>query len=378
MKIAPHELCPHLKICSGCHFGELSYAEQSLQKKNHLLEIFNSCNLPAPAIEFISVGENHLRTRLDVTLEDGLCGLYGFDKKIIDMKICLQISEDLQQAFADFRKVKIPIRKGSVRLRVGPEGSRGLWLDFANLDIQKLLLEKLTLQQLLDFNFKIEIGQKGKSLVQKNNQFKLSDPTPHNWFQVQLLKKQVPLKSLISSFTQPSWISSQKITDLIQTWIRRAAPGPKTIVEFGSGIGPFTLPLLAEGYFLSVFESNAQAVELLKLNATDNNLQKNLQIHCDDFQKKPIPAGKNYDIALVNPPRSGLKKFVHELINLNVKTCIYISCFPESLGIDLQHFIHAGYEIKNVALVDQFPQTKHFETCVLLQRIDFDSGNITG
>ncbi len=377
MTITSQEICPHIKICSGCHYGEMPYNNQSLQKKDHLLEILSSFLLPIPEVQFISVGENRLRTRLDVTLEDGLCGLYGFDKKIIDMKVCLQISDELQKAYNDFRKVKIPIRKGSVRLRVGPQGIRGLWLDFANLDIRKLLFEKTTLQELLDLGFIIEIGQKGKSLVLKNDDFKLTEPSPQIWFQVQLLDTQIPLKSLISSFTQPSWISSQKISDFILLALHAESSKPKAVVEFGAGIGPFTLPLLAQGHYVSVFESHVQAVELLELNATTHNLQKNLKIHCDDFQKKPIPAGEKYDVALVNPPRSGLKNFVHELIKLNVNTCIYISCYPESLALDLQHLVRAGYEVKKISIVDQFPQTKHFETCVLLQRVDFNSGNIT-
>lgn len=377
MQHTPEEFCPHLKICSGCHFGELPYHEQSLQKKEYLLETFKIFHLAIPAIDFISIGENYLRTRLDVTIDSGLCGLYGFDKKIIDMKVCFQITEDLQKAYDDFRKVKIPIQKGSVRLRVGPQGMRGLWLDFANLDIQKLLLEKTTLQELLGFGFEIEIGQKGKSLAFRNNEFKLVDPCPQDWFQVQLLSKSRPLKSLISSFTQPSWISSQRISALIQSWMSSQSSEPLSIAEFGSGIGPFTLPLLAENHIVSVFESNSQAVEILILNASENNLNKNLQIFCDDFHKKPIPSGENFDIALVNPPRSGLKDFVHELIKLEVTTCIYISCFPESLALDLQHLTNSGYQIKEIVIVDQFPQTKHFETCVLLQRIDFNSGNIT-
>ena len=110
---------------------------------------------------------------------------------------------------------------------------------------------------------------------------------------------------------------------------------------------------------------------LEKLDNEGMALDQKLSIYNDDFQTKNLSVNKKYDAILVNPPRSGLKKFADEIIKMNPMKLIYVSCFPESLVTDLKKLITAGYQIKNITLVDQFPQTKHFETCVLLERINF-------
>lgn len=367
--------CPYLSKCSGCHFERQSYLEQILSKKNHLMEVFKQENIIFPEIQIKSLAENHLRTRFDFTIENKKRGLYDFNKNIIDIKICSQITHELQTAFNDFHKVDFSIYKGSVRLRIGPEQQRGAWLDFANLDIKNLLNEKKSLIALLELGFLVEIGQKGKSLVSLGSHLKLSEPVERPWFQTKLIDhSEISLKCLISSFTQPSWVSANAITDIIQRWIFNDLSHPLqqlNVAEFGAGIGQFTLPLLSAGHQVDVFESHQQAAQFLKINASHNHLSKNLNIFIGDFQKNPIPHKKKYHLALVNPPRSGLKNFVHELIQLNTAYCMYISCFPETLAIDLKKLKDYDFIIKELVIVDQFPQTKHFETCVLLQRVNF-------
>lgn len=364
--------CTYLPVCSGCHFKDLPYVQQTEFKLQTLSDCLTAQSIVTPPIKTLSLGQNQLRHRFDFTIDQGKIGLYGLDKSILDITKCLQISDELQEAYEDIRKVTFPIRKGSVRLRVGPGGKRGVWLDFANIDIKNLLEDGKAFQQLLNLGFQIEIGQKGRSLVKLNDQFKLADPISEDWFQTNL-KDYVTfnLKSLISSFTQPSWITANAMVEIIHTWVDQIAmQGHLTICEFGSGIGQFTLPLLSYGHAVDVYEFDKTATELLKLNSEIAGLTERLKIYCDDFQKKSESHIPNYDIAFVNPPRSGLKNFVHELTRIKTPSCIYVSCFPESLAMDLNIMQESGYVIKEIVMVDQFPQTKHFETCVLLQRID--------
>lgn len=366
-------ICPYLKDCGGCHYDNLPYETQSELKLQHLELCFKEAGLNLPRVQFISLGQNHLRNRFDFTIEANRKGLYGRDKSILDIQACLQITPELQAAYDDFRKIDFGIKKGSVRLRVGPDKNRGVWLDFANIDIKTLLDDGKSFQQLLDLGFQIEIGQKGKSLVKKQGLFKLADPVSSQWFQVHLNNYvSFNLSSLISSFTQPSWTTANSLVEVVHGWVDSLSldSNALSVCEFGAGIGQFTLPLLSYGHHVDVFEFDQLATEMLAVNAKKSQLQDHLTIYCDDFQKKPIAQIPKYDLALLNPPRSGLKNFVHEVTRLKTKTCIYISCFPESLAQDLKAFVNAGYEIKDVVLVDQFPQTKHFETCVLLQRID--------
>lgn len=366
-----NSLCPYLSKCTGCHYDTLPYTEQTKLKLQHLDACLKNSELSFSDIQFISCGENYLRDRFDFTIETNKMGLYGPDRSILDIDRCLQLSPELQQAYEDFRKVSFPIKKGSVRLRVDPDGNRGAWLDFANADIKNLLEDGKSFQQLLDIGFQIEIGQKGKALSKKNNLFKLVDPIYASWFKVNLNNYvSQNLQCLISSFTQPSWKTADALVEVVHQWLNSLKLKDGSICEFGSGIGQFTLPLLSYGYSVDVYEFDRTATELVLLNAQNAKLDSKLNVFCDDFQKKPISNQSKYNLALVNPPRSGLKNFVHEIVRLNTEYCIYISCFPESLATDLKTLAESGYEIKKMTMVDQFPQTKHFETCVLLQRIN--------
>ncbi|MBC7458776.1 MAG: class I SAM-dependent RNA methyltransferase [Bdellovibrionaceae bacterium] len=361
--------CKYLSICTGCHFPGQSYHLQSAFKLQHLQALLADAGLKYPSIQFKSIAELGLRTRLDFTIEDGKFGLYDVNRNIVDIDSCLQISDELQLALTEFRKISFPIRKGSVRLRVGPDGNRGVWLDFANTDIKNLLNEKKSLQQLLDLNFTVEIGQKGKSLVFIKNEFKLGAPLAKPWFQAKFANNNyVSLNCLISSFTQPSWRSAEVMSDIVLDWVSDLRSG--AIAEFGAGIGTFTLPLLASQFHVDIFESHAQAASYLQINASANNLEKNLEIFIGDYHTQKVPAGREYPVVLVNPPRSGLRDFVSEIVRLKPLKCIYISCYPESLACDLKVLKDAGWTLKQVIIVDQFPQTKHFETCVLLERIN--------
>ncbi len=363
--------CRHLSTCNGCHFAFEPYASQLLQKKEILAKLFTDAHLSIPEIQIKTCGENFLRQRFDFTIEDGAMGLYDKNQKLLDLHECSQLAPAVAAAFLEFKKIVFPIKKGSVRLRVGPTGIKGVWLDFANLDIKNLLTEQTCFKALLELGFKIEVGQKAKTLskliFQTEDRFKLTDPEPQAWFKTDTHL----LECFISSFTQPSWDTAHVITETILKWLHpNQVSCGQHIAEFGSGIGQFTLPLLAQKHNVDVYESHEQAVQLLLKNAQRNGLEENLQIYRGDYQKMALPVGKRYDAVVVNPPRSGLKDFTQQIISVAAETIIYISCFPESLKADSQQLLAAGYKLREIILVDQFPQTKHFETCVLLQRIN--------
>jgi 23S rRNA (uracil1939-C5)-methyltransferase len=365
--------CRYFPICQGCSQWHIPYLEQKNLKVENLRNLFAAANLDVPPIEFLSCGEQGLRHRVDFTIQKNLngqqMGFYDQDRNLLDIKICLQLSPQLQQLYLEFQSIQFPIKKGSVRLRVGPSGLKGAWLDFSNLDIKHLLEENLLLSRLLEKNIYIEIGQKGKKLQNINGALKLRDPEPLPWFETydQNLKP-IPLLGLISDFTQPSWHSTKAMVQVLMGWLNQKKSVSRAI-EFGPGLGGFTLPMLAKNISVFAYESNHSATEYLKLNAEKNQLSEKLVVNLGDYQNHAIDGNSKSDLAFVNPPRSGLKKFTHEVIKANAKTCIYVSCFPESMVEDLKVFALAGYVVAEVKIVDQFPQTHHYESMVLLEKL---------
>ncbi len=75
------------------------------------------------------------------------------------------------------------------------------------------------------------------------------------------------------------------------------------------------------------------------------------------------------DLAVVDPPRSGLGERVAQLLaTLGAPRVVYVSCDPATLARDLVTVLASGYRIEQLHLVDLFPQTYHIESVVHLAR----------
>jgi 23S rRNA (uracil1939-C5)-methyltransferase len=75
------------------------------------------------------------------------------------------------------------------------------------------------------------------------------------------------------------------------------------------------------------------------------------------------------DVVILDPPRSGMdSKTITDILKLLPKKIIYVSCNPPIMARDLTMFCKDAYKVKIVQPVDMFPQTKHIEVVVLLER----------
>lgn len=368
------KICDLATTCPGCSLWSTPYKEQLTQKTQRLSELFQGYLEPSN-IRSHSAGEYGLRERFDFIIKDKKIGLIDKDRNFIPIQECLQLTPKLQQAFDLLSTTDFNIRIGTVRLRSSSRGQiakHGLWLDFANNDIKNLLLEKTILEK-LSKDFFIEIGQKKKCLDPESfnkEQMKLADPKMQHWFHTYNYKTQSPLdlNCAVSSFTQPSAATAKLMTNIIAEWM--ATPS-QNVWEFGCGIGQYTFPLLSLGHKVSVFENDEFALSCIKTTAKETKLEQNLTINAGDFQRPQEIAIKDYpETVLVNPPKSGLKSFTENVIAANPKKIIYVSCYPESLRADSEIFLKHNFKIKEAHVVDQFPQTNHFEVVMLFERIN--------
>lgn len=367
------KICHLATTCPGCSLWGTAYNEQLAQKSKRLEALFVG-HLSSSQIKTHSAGEYSLRERFDFIVKNQQIGLIDKERTFIPIKECLQLTPKLQQALDLISTADFNIRIGTIRLRASSRGQIqkfGLWLDFANNDIKNLLIEKNILKKLSE-NFFIEIGQKKKCLDQSTfdkEQIKLTDAKMQKWFHTYNYKTNSPLdlNCAVSSFTQPSAVTAKLMTDIIASWMHI----PQNVWEFGCGIGQYTFALLSLGHQVSVFENDEFALQCVKQTALENNLLENLTILAGDFQRPQHTEGhKNPDVVLVNPPKSGLKSFTQNVVAAQPKKIIYVSCYPESLRTDCEVFLAHDYKITNTHIVDQFPQTNHFEVVMLLERVD--------
>ena len=76
------------------------------------------------------------------------------------------------------------------------------------------------------------------------------------------------------------------------------------------------------------------------------------------------------DVIVLDPPRDGIHpKALPKILNYGVDKIVYISCKMTSLARDLEMMQLAGYRVEKMTAVDQFCETVHVETVVLLTKV---------
>lgn len=75
------------------------------------------------------------------------------------------------------------------------------------------------------------------------------------------------------------------------------------------------------------------------------------------------------DVVVVDPPRKGCdEKLLDTIVSMSPDRIVYVSCDSATLARDLKVLVERGYKVEKVQPVDQFANTVHVETVVLLSQ----------
>jgi 23S rRNA (uracil-5-)-methyltransferase RumA len=115
----------------------------------------------------------------------------------------------------------------------------------------------------------------------------------------------------------------------------------------------------------------ASAIEDAEKNAKRNKID-DLEFYAADVGKflTAHPAYENkIKTIILDPSRAGIApKTLQKIIKLNADRIVYVSCNPATQARDTEMLGAAGYLIKKISLVDQFPHTSHIETVALFEK----------
>jgi 23S rRNA (uracil1939-C5)-methyltransferase len=77
------------------------------------------------------------------------------------------------------------------------------------------------------------------------------------------------------------------------------------------------------------------------------------------------------DVIVVDPPRKGCdEKCLETMLAMQPERIVYVSCDSATLARDLKILCEGGYELRRVRAVDQFGQTVHVESVVLMSKVN--------
>ncbi|MDY2754075.1 MAG: 23S rRNA (uracil(1939)-C(5))-methyltransferase RlmD [Blautia obeum] len=156
--------------------------------------------------------------------------------------------------------------------------------------------------------------------------------------------------------------------------------GEETVWDLYCGIGTISLFLAQKAKFVRGVEIVPAAIEDAKRNAQINHIEnveffvgKAEEVLPREYEKNGVYA----DVIVVDPPRKGCDEMLLKtILKMQPKRVVYVSCDSATLARDLRFLCDNGYELKKVCGVDQFPQTVHVETCVLLGRKIVNDKNV--
>lgn len=381
-------ICPSARQCGGCQLQAVSYEEQKAFKekklRGHLERIGGFKELPMEPL--IGMDEPyHYRNKAQFPVgrnKEGriVTGFYaGRTHAIIENRDCAlgipQNKEVLDRVIAHMEKYNIApydemTGKGLVRhifVRYGfftGELMVCLIINGQDLPHQKEMVEKLgEIPGMTSISLNIN---------KKRNNVILGDKVKTIWGKEYITDKIGDISYEISplSFFQ---VNPHQTWKLYSKALEYAdLHGEETVWDLYCGIGTISLFLAQKAKFVCGVEIVSAAIEDAKRNARLNEIDnveffvgKAEEVLPREYEKNGVYA----DVIVVDPPRKGCDEMLLKtILKMQPKRVVYVSCDSATLARDLRFLCDNGYELKKVCGVDQFPQTVHVETVVLLSQ----------
>lgn len=317
--------CRHFGICGGCQYQHIAYSQQLALKTQHIAELFERQLRLQPKINtcIASPKLDHYRGKLTPhypRIKNGNEPI-GFQKvgkfSLEDIENCPIATENINRALPKLRK--------NVRAKTTKRGGTLLLRD--TLDGVTSTPREVVHQQVGNKIFEFYAGE----------------------------------------FFQNNAAILPKFVDYILQQAR--GDGIRYLVDAYCGVGLFGICGADAFERVAGIEVNAEAIRQAQRNAQQNHI-RNINFIAGSAEN--IFAGLEFPpeatTILMDPPRRGSDAlFLEQLLRYHPQRIVYVSCGPDTQMRDLKLLL-GEYEIVDVQPFDLFPQTRHIENVVTLQK----------
>ncbi len=374
--------CQYFSRCGGCHYQHATYEHQLEIKKEILLESlrrlakldlgFDIEVHPSPPWNYRN--RSRLQVRVTPTFAAGYFKLASHD--LLAVEDCPISSPLINRGIAALWQSG---RAGKV-----PTGVREVEF-FANADDTQLLLDVGCGREARRAAVRQWAEELREAMPEIAGVVAFREPNPgdrkaspqeilvtvgegHLTYQTQ----RAPYRVSAGSFFQ----TNRHLTDELVRIVSQGQSG-KLALDLYAGVGLFSTALAGDFRHIVSVESSQTSTADLAYNRSSHGeaVQATTEQYLARTEnagragKSAVPVPHKPDLAVVDPPRSGLGEGVaRSLANLGAPRIIYVSCDPATLARDLVPLLAAGYRVEQVHLVDLFPQTYHLESVVHLAR----------
>jgi len=357
--------CPYFGQCGGCHWQHIDPALQVEFKKEILqdtLTRLGGLERVPPIAVTPSPQPYHYRLRVQLKVQGEAIGYYEErSHRLVAIEHCAiahplvnRILTALRQSLPLFRSLE------EIEINVSPEEEQG------TLRLHSRRFSPDTEHLLPEFQSKHPV-LKGMILAGGKRVKRFGDPVLY--FTISFRRhnedRSLRLRTSPESFFQVHLEQNQRLIQAVHEWAD--VQPQERVLDLYSGVGNFTLPLAVGAKEAWGIEENPRAVEDARFNADQNGIPSCtfIQGKVEDVLK--TLAAKRFEVVVLDPPRTGCKRIVNQITQLEPKRIIYVSCEPTTLARDLRLFLERGYRLEDLRLLDLFPQSYHMEVVALLR-----------
>lgn len=323
-------ICPYFDKCGGCSFsGILDY------KKNIFIDIFKRyANMDINPNVISGNKDFGYRNKISMKVNNGKLSLVEEQSTdLVDIDKCLLVNDSINSIIKilsgiDLSGLDEVIIRGTDSIMVILKG------EYDYNKVIELLKDKV---DSIIYNDKCVYGEEYICIDVDKYKYAIY---PDSFFQV----------------------NTDMISKLYNK-IREYAGNGDKLLDLYCGAGTIGIYLSDNFNKVRGVEINKDAIRGANLNKEINNIN-NISFELGNANSIKIEE----DTVVVDPPRSGLDDKTRKiLINSNVKRLIYVSCNPITLARDIDTF-KEKYDIIDITLFDNFPNTKHMESMCLLEK----------
>lgn len=338
MRIKP--ICPYFDICGGCNLLHMNYDDQLKFKYNKVKDIiFKYLKENIKVNDVIYSNQFNYRNKASFEVKEKLCYKMRKSTNLVDINYCYLLDKNINDIVHVLNNLNLK-NINNITIRTGEEDIMVIISGNPTQEIIDALKEKA---RSIYVNDKLVYGR--SNIVSKigNYEFFVSD----------------------KSFFQVNKYNVKNLYDKVLEYAELT--GNENILDLYCGTG--TIGIYLSKYAKSVIgiEVNEQAIFDANINKNKNNIE-NISFICDTTSNINNIVNNDFDVIIVDPPRSGLdKNTINFLINSKARRIVYVSCDIMTLVRDL-NILKQDYDIREITPVDMFPNTYHVETVCILER----------
>lgn len=370
--------CPYYTSCGGCDLQHLKYEKQLEFKQNLIEETFEKISglkIKVDKIYYDNQFEYRNKSVFAVKDEDGTIKV-GMKQEnsntIIEINNCLLQNNLSIKILNIFKKFLIDYKinckgvdkQGVKYLVIRIIDNKALVTIVSDVYDNKIqYFSKYLDKEKIEYGIYLNINKNKKNILSKQS-IHLSG-LKNLASQINNIKYYISPNSFLQVNTNIQNLLYNKVLEELHE---------EVVIDCYSGAGLMSALLSKKAkkvYGIEIEKSASYDANILKQK---NNLTNLININGDTAKELPkvIKKNKKNVCVVLDPPRNGCDKKVLKLLcDTKPNQIIYISCLPRTLARDM-NVLKEEYNIVSVNAFEMFPNTKHIETLVCLQRKDGD------